>query len=211
MKLSSALKSLAKQFSILALFGLSLTSFILLLHAGQDDQWSVGQDRVNDNEIFRIKRDGSVVPGRTGLYRLGTSTETWLSAHVTSATLSESYISSLTLVSQIFTLSAATQIIPATSFLILDSTGGPLVLTSTPTISTASAVAGDYIVLTVTGTNTSVSLVDDAGNLATGLEIGYIQDGPLKVSTVTLDVNGTLGLIFNGRGKWVQLHVSTTN
>lgn len=216
--------------------GLSIIKFIDIAFAGstdgRTDVFSVGNETSRGssytNEIFRIKATGDVVPGTSNVYNLGSSTETWLRVHastltVTSATVSNLLVTTMTLVRSAFTdTTTSTSIVPTHSFLVLQSTGGNIVLDSTPRISTAGATPGQWLVLKSSpGAQATITLstAPSTPALSTGLQLsssayrtsdsdtGAQQGCGTKSQPYSrvISSNTILSLIYDGNGFWQEV------
>lgn len=187
---------------------------MLLIHAAapydQSNQWSVGSTTLG----FTLDNDGNFVPNVDAACSLGSSTYEWNNlyldgtAKIDTLTVDESATVAEDLdVGDDFTVtddaiiggmlrfsaydtataSAGVSILPTSSFVILDSTGGAITMTATPVFSTTTVSAGAYML--VSSTDQVITISSDAfatalvrmpalrANIGPGTMYGFLFDG----------------------------------
>lgn len=161
-----------------------------LIFAGNGDSESTAYDQLGLTQsggtyVHRVSSSGHVIPGPDS--DLGTPNAPWRNLFVSSFTNVGS--------GAVHISSTGISIAVAKSYVIITSTGGPLNMTATPNISTATARNGDQ--LCVMSSTASITINDRLSLVNTGVALG--------AATRTLGVNDNICFTFvASTGAWVE-------
>lgn len=164
-------------------------------YAAKGDAFAVpDQGSARTVDVLRVDAtNNQVKPGADNTYSLGTSALRWSDVQAVKVTVSGSQSFGVTAV---VALSSTTSITPASSYVLIGSTGTALTLTSTPNISTSTAVTGQFLILKSTGP--VITIQDSATLTSSGVSL---RSG----TTLTISSSTPRGFLYDGTF-WVNLY-----